>query len=146
MTTQQIIKLKQILVSKDYTEQQADSLIEILQEAGIENTDPTQQFITNILDNPAIQELVKKFAEKEEKIKALENESDANFHKFLSGINGWQKVYSILLMLVGGGIVYALGKEQIIGKETSQTLLTLIITLTVTDAISSYLKSSRSDS
>ena len=146
MTTQQIIKLKQILVSKDYTEQQADSLIEILQEAGIANTDPTQQFITNILDNPAIQELVKKFAEKEEKIKALENESDANFHKFLSGINGWQKVYSILLMLVGGGIVYALGKEQIIGKETSQTLLTLIITLTVTDAISSYLKSSRSDS
>ena len=37
-------------------------------------------------------------------------------------------------------------KTQIIGKETSQTLLTLIITLTVTDAISSYLKSSRNDS
>lgn len=146
MTTQQIIKLKEILTTKGYTEQQADSLIEVLQEAGIANTDPTQQFITTILDNPAIQELVKKFAEKDEKIKALENESDANFHTFLSGINRWQKVYSILLMVVGGSIVYFLGKEQIIGKETSQTLLTLIITLTVTDAISSYLKSSRNDS
>ena len=143
MTSEQVSTLTEMLLAKGISAQEIAIIINTLNQGNNAYIDPTQQFISNILSNPTVEKLAITLIEQKAKTIELENIGDAKFHKFLSNINIWQKVYSLLLMVVGAISVYILGSNNVIGRETAQALMTLIITLTVTDAISSYLKSAK---
>lgn len=145
MTADQVIQLKAQLIARGYTEAQANDMISILQ-ANIDHkseiwADTFKQIVSQGLNNDAVQKAIINFSEKGK----LEIESQEKFHSFLIKINMWQKIYSILFIMIGGGVIFFLGKYKIIGTETCQILLTMMITLTVTDAISTFLKASKSE-
>ena len=149
MTPEQIIQLRSQLISKGYDDEQATDMIAIIQNnidaKGEVWAKMIQQIISEGLSNDAVQRALINFSEKEERIEKLQIESQEKFHRFLSNLNMWQKIYSLAFIMFGGGVIYFLGSRNIIGKETCQILLTMIITLTVTDAVSTFLKANKND-
>ncbi|PQJ10479.1 hypothetical protein CJD36_010915 [Flavipsychrobacter stenotrophus] len=149
MTPEQAFYFKQQLLAKGLTEEQANEIILSLP-SGIDKTsemwaETIKHLISEGMNNPAIQQVLLNYSEKAEKLEKLEVESQEKFHAFLTNLNMWQKLYSLAFILVGGGVIYFLGSSGIIGKETCQILLTMIITLTVTDAVSTFLKASKNE-
>lgn len=149
MTPEQINQIKQTLKNQGYTEEQANGILKTMQDSMDTKTESLhraiQHIITEALNNDSIQKAIIKIAEKDENIEKLQIESQEKYHSFLNNLNIWQKAYSLIFILLGGGVIFVLGKYQIIGKETCQLLMTMIITLTVTDAISTFLKASKND-
>jgi len=150
MNPEQIILLKSQLLAKGYTEEQANDMIAILQ-ANIDHksiiwAEVIKELVSKGLDNESIQKVLINYSEKAQTLQKLDVESQEKFHAFLTNLNMWQKLYSLAFIIVGGSVIYLLGSKKIIGQETSQILLTMIITLTVTDAVSTFLKASKNES
>lgn len=105
--------------------------------------DPIERFVSVILDNPTIKTLVDNWTTSEEKIKKLDNENNNKFWNFLKHIDIVQKIYNLVFILVCSGSVLLLKFYDAIGKETSQTLLTLIIGIGISNAIATFFKSTK---
>ena len=105
--------------------------------------DPIEIFVSVILDNPTIKTLVDNWTTSEEKIKKLDNENNNKFWDFLKHIDIVQKIYNLVFILVCSGSVLLLKFYDAIGKETSQTLLTLIIGIGISNAIATFFKSTK---
>jgi len=121
---------------------------ELIENLRSENTeivtqDPIEKFVSAILDNPTIKTLVENLTTSEEKIKKLDNENNNKFWSFLKHIDIVQKIYNLVFILVCSGSVLLLKFYDAIGKETSQTLLTLIIGIGISNAIATFFKSTK---
>lgn len=109
------------------------------------NNDNLGTFITNILKTKSIQDLIEKFATAKEKEELAINTREANFHSFLKRIDLTQKIYNIIFVIITCSIIYKLKTNNVIGQETAQTIFVFVIGLSMTDAISSFFKSSKNE-
>ena len=100
-----------------------------------------EHLIERILNNPTIKHFIKTWIEKEQTLKSMENESHNKFLSFLKKIDLRQKCYNIIFLVISSVIIGFLNNYDVIGKETSQTLITIVISIGFTDAITTFFKS-----
>jgi hypothetical protein len=100
-----------------------------------------QEWVADLLKEPEIQKLLHATVYREERLNELDDRAEKEFHGFLSRLDVRQKAYNLAFMLLGSAIVTGLKALEVVTKEASSTLVTIIITATLTDAISNYYKS-----
>ncbi|GEM_PF-2276719 len=139
LTDEQLHEIDSIISgeNQDFLEKAKSNSPEIIAQ------DPIERFVSVILDNPTIKTLVDNWTTSEEKIKKLDNENNNKFWDFLKHIDIVQKIYNLVFILVCSGSVLLLKFYDAIGKETSQTLLTLIIGIGISNAIATFFKSTK---
>lgn len=139
LTDEQLYEIDSIISGEnhDFLEKAKSNSPEIIAQ------DPIERFVSVILDNPTIKTLVDNWTTSEEKIKKLDNENNNKFWDFLKHIDIFQKIYNLVFILVCSGSVLLLKFYDAIGKETSQTLLTLIIGIGISNAIATFFKSTK---
>jgi hypothetical protein len=151
MTIEQINQIRQHLIWKGFTEIQIADFIESLPgEVHIVNYenkagDSMRQFVSAVVKEPAIVNLLNTLANKEEKLTELDNSERKDFYGFLTRLDLRQKVYNGGIIIIGCTIVTLLKYFDVVGKESAQTLATVIISASLTDAISSFFKSKDRD-
>ncbi|HEY9178535.1 MAG TPA: hypothetical protein VIN07_12630 [Flavipsychrobacter sp.] len=148
MNEEQINSIKQILLDKGVNENDAQEIIQKIpsQQQLIVQTkasDPTENIITLLLENEAVQKAIVNFSESQTKITELENTREEKLHEFLRKLDVRQKIYNVVFLFAGCGLVLLLKANDVIGQDAAQTLVTVIISLSVTDAINSFLKSKK---
>jgi len=107
------------------------------------NTSPVESFISMLLSSPVAKIFFDNISSADTKAKELENENNMKFWTFLKRIDIVQKIYNLLFIIISSAIILVLNTYNAIGKETSQTLLTLVIVVGISNAISNFFKSSK---
>jgi len=149
MSPESIESIKQSLLDKGYNQTQIDDIISLIPiEAEVINPqkDTLESFVTNLLKEPKIHDLAKQLLDSIENEKERVHTRELKFHSFLSRIDLIQKAYNILFVGITCAIIYFLKRGTVISGETAQTVVVLIIGLSMKDAISSFYKSSKSSS
>lgn len=111
--------------------------------AHIVQEDPVEHFFKTLLSTPAAQKIAEEMITAEQKVKALDNQNNIRFWNFLIKIDKAQKWYNLFFVIICSAIVGTLKYIDAIGQETCQTLLTLIIGVGVSNAISSFFKATK---
>jgi len=151
MTSEQLNSIKESLLQKGFTEEQANEILSVLPNDELmpftpsENVDPLEDFIMSLLEKEPIQKILQSWATSQEKNIAFKHEEQKRFFSFLSSLDKRQKLYNIGFMVAGCGVVYGLKATSVIGGETATALATLIIGASLTDAISSFMKTQKRD-
>ena len=114
-----------------------------IEEVAVTQVDPVENFISSLLNNDTVKLLIKNISENERVIKELDNENNDNFWEFLKRIDLIQKIYNLFFVVVTSGIILMLYRYESISQDTSQTLLTLIIGIGITNAISTFFKATK---
>jgi len=114
-----------------------------IEEVAVTQVDPVENFISSLLNNDTVKLLIKNISENERVIKELDNDNNDNFWEFLKRIDLIQKIYNLFFVVVTSGIILMLYRYESISQDTSQTLLTLIIGIGITNAISTFFKATK---
>lgn len=121
------------------TENQQPTSVEIIP------TNPIQEFINSILNNEMVKEVLMTWVQQDEKVKKIESEDKSRFIEFLNKIDWRQKLYNILFIIASSIGIWGLKTSDVIGKETAQTLVTIIFSIGFVNGISSFFNSRKED-
>lgn len=138
----------EILLQKGLSQESAKEVLAWLEASQPAYNFPTpingrsaQDWITALFKEPEVVRLMHAAIQREEKLTELENADEKEFQGFLTRLDYRQKVYNLIFMALGCAIILGLKSMDVVSKETASTLITIIITATLTDAITNFYKS-----